>query len=86
MDPAVLGFWEDDIEQRIKQAGQRFFTGQPGRARVAMVLSGAGELLDLQVSGEASDMAEKAIRSVPNWPRFQGESRRFRRTLAFVVI
>lgn len=85
VDPVVLGFWEDDIEQRIKQAGQRFFTGQPGRARVAMVLSGAGELLELSVTGDAGGMAEKAIRSVQRWPRFEGEPRSFKRVLAFVL-
>ena len=86
VDPVVLGMWESDIEDRIRQAGQRYFTGGAGRARVVMTLAASGELVDLSVTGEAADMAEKAIRSIQRWPRFTGEARQFKRVLNFVVI
>jgi hypothetical protein len=86
-DKVAVGFWEADIEDRIRAAGRRYFNADPGSARVSLLLSPAGELLALDVTGPAAGMAEHAIRSVQRWPRFNGEQpRRFSRVVAFVVV
>lgn len=82
----AISFWSDDVEDRIRKAGERNFTRSPGAARVLMLIAADGQLLDLQVTGEAAEMAEKAIRSVAKWPRFQDkEPRLFKRRLQFVI-
>lgn len=86
-DPVAISFWEDDVEARIRVAGRQHFNREPGAARVSMLISADGTLLDLQISGDAYSMAEAAIKSISSWPRFNSgeEPRRFRRRLAFVV-
>lgn len=85
-DLVALAWWEADVDERIRKAGEGVFNEAPGSARVALTLSPAGELLSLSVSGPAASMAEKAIRRVSVWPRFHGRANReFRRLIAFVI-